>query len=275
MRAFLQGLRPLLKTALESRLPDHTFTLATAEESWAYQLPGASNLHDTVTGVKKEEAIVLDTLANFDGLEQLVVIAVGLDAKVKGAGPEVQEALETRSRIYRVVTRAKLLLCMVNEFIEGGLMELLQRSELNDPRAAVEKLFQDDVSLYDEPYRQSLQDGVKYSPEQTFNQDLIANQLIKHATRVLKPWAIFMAGAPGSGKGHVIRQWREAGILPSGEQEFAHLDLDANRVFLKAWKEDTASPKSQATVIATQIEAGFINDLAAARCSRNKKCFVI
>ena len=62
-----------------------------------------------------------------DGLERLVVICVGLDQVIdRGAG-----VLQTRSRLYRAMTRAQLAVAVVNEALPGGWLEFLGRVELD------------------------------------------------------------------------------------------------------------------------------------------------
>jgi len=58
---------------------------------------------------------------NADGLEQLVVVCVGLDAPIQ----RHLEDLQTRSRLYRGLTRAQLLAIVVNESVPGGWLEFL------------------------------------------------------------------------------------------------------------------------------------------------------
>ena len=71
--------------------------------------------------------LVVDTVDNMDGLERLVVICVGLDQVIdRGAG-----VLETRSRLYRAMTRAQLAVAVVNEALPGGWLEFLGRVELS------------------------------------------------------------------------------------------------------------------------------------------------
>ena len=53
-----------------------------------------------------------DELSQFDGCERLIVIAVGLDADV------AQATHEKRSQLYRALTRAHLMVIVVNEFIQ-------------------------------------------------------------------------------------------------------------------------------------------------------------
>ena len=73
-----------------------------------------------------KQLIVVDSVDNMDGLERLVVICVGLDQVIdRGAG-----VLETRSRLYRAMTRAQLAVAVVNEALPGGWLEFLGRVEL-------------------------------------------------------------------------------------------------------------------------------------------------
>ena len=75
-----------------------------------------------------KQLLVVDSVDNMDGLERLVVICVGLDQVIdRGAG-----VLETRSRLYRAMTRAQLAVAVVNEALPGGWLEFLGRVELDD-----------------------------------------------------------------------------------------------------------------------------------------------
>jgi len=103
--------------------------------------------------------IILDSISAMDGLERLIVVAVGLDSPIesvattrtaktdecasaelvaaggalRGASPDSIDTeasadlrlLETRSMLYRALTRAQLLAMVVNECIEGGWLEFL------------------------------------------------------------------------------------------------------------------------------------------------------
>ena len=74
-----------------------------------------------------KQLLVVDSVDNMDGLERLVVICVGLDQVIdRGAG-----VLETRSRLYRAMTRAQLAVAVVNEVLPGGWLEFLGRVELD------------------------------------------------------------------------------------------------------------------------------------------------
>jgi hypothetical protein len=76
------------------------------------------------TDVDMTQTLVLDTVDNFDGLERLFVIAVGLDMPI---GEQLQRAQQTRSRLYRAITRAHMMVIVVNEVIPGGWLEFLTR----------------------------------------------------------------------------------------------------------------------------------------------------
>lgn len=66
-------------------------------------------------------------MANLDGLERLIVICVGLDQVISADAT----ASETRSRLYRAMTRAQLAVAVVNAALSGGWLEFLGRVELS------------------------------------------------------------------------------------------------------------------------------------------------
>ena len=72
---------------------------------------------------------MLDTIANFDGLERLMVIAVGLDAPIDAGGEQV------RSLLYRAVTRAHMMVVVVNQLLPGGWLEFLTKVQLEDTKS--------------------------------------------------------------------------------------------------------------------------------------------
>jgi len=85
---------------------------------------------DTEARDGSKQWLVVDTVENMDGLERLVVICVGLDQVIdRSAG-----VLETRSRLYRAMTRAQLAVAVVNEALPGGWLEFLGRVELAGDR---------------------------------------------------------------------------------------------------------------------------------------------
>ncbi|CAE7237278.1 Rai14, partial [Symbiodinium sp. KB8] len=77
------------------------------------------------------ECIVLDSLDNADGIEQLIVICVGLDEPLKKDGHQ-----NFCSQLYRALTRAQLLAMVVNEHVQGGLLEFLGGVRFSDRKAA-------------------------------------------------------------------------------------------------------------------------------------------
>ena len=100
---------------------------------------------------KRDEWLVFDTVGQMDGLERLIVICVGLDAPIDApvsqkknlistspattatatADTDVSEndasdsaptssiEMKTRSSLYRAITRAHLMVVVVNAFIKG------------------------------------------------------------------------------------------------------------------------------------------------------------
>ena len=77
------------------------------------------------------EWLIVDTVEAFDGLERLVVIAVGLDAKIVEGDASM---LKTRSLLYRAMTRAHMLAIVVQHNIPGGFFAFLHQVKL-DPSA--------------------------------------------------------------------------------------------------------------------------------------------
>ena len=65
-------------------------------------------------------------MANFHGLERLIVLVVGVD----GVGSE-EAFYQSRARLYCAVTRAQLFVVVVNEFLHGGCTEFLGHVELH------------------------------------------------------------------------------------------------------------------------------------------------
>lgn len=115
-------------------------------------------------------------------------------------------------------------------------------------------------------------DTVGFTQDDEDEQDRVVDELVEQGVPVPRPWALFMAGGPGSGKGHVVKSLTEWDILP--QTGIVHIDLDHVRTFLRDWKEDLGNPKSEATCAATQVEAGFICELTADRCVAEGKSFI-
>ena len=75
----------------------------------------------------------MDNVDNVDGLERLVVICVGLDQVIDGGAVDDggSGVLQTRSRLYRAMTRAQLAVAVVNSALPGGWLEFLGRVEID------------------------------------------------------------------------------------------------------------------------------------------------
>jgi hypothetical protein len=119
---------------------------------------GKKSLGDGAAEKCQKEALLFDVVSECDGLERLIVIGVGLDSVVdEEPGPPEQRpadsaALETRSMIYRAMTRAQLMVTLVNEFVPGGWLEFLGHVRLRsdqqfDRQAEISRL---EVSAVDD-----------------------------------------------------------------------------------------------------------------------------
>jgi serine/threonine protein kinase/tetratricopeptide (TPR) repeat protein len=81
-----------------------------------------------------EQWLVLDTVDNFNGLERLIVIAVAQDSPIP-TGFHVtnsEHASLTRSQVYRAITRAHMMVVVVNEVRHGGWLEFLTHVEFDE-----------------------------------------------------------------------------------------------------------------------------------------------
>ena len=112
--AFLKRLKP----ALTAALPAH-FALVDAAHASSFLFSG-----ERVDG---KQWLVCDTMENLDGLERLIVFAVGLDAPVDDGREHA-----TRSLLYRAITRAHMLAGVINERVPRGWLEWLTRVELDE-----------------------------------------------------------------------------------------------------------------------------------------------
>ncbi|KOO33988.1 hypothetical protein Ctob_010973 [Chrysochromulina tobinii] len=98
----------------------------------SFQIIDATQAASMVMGGSQDdrEWLIVDTIEAFDGLERLVVIAVGLDAKIV----QGDKTLKTRSLLYRAMTRAHMLAIVVQHNIPGGFFAFLHQVKL-DPSA--------------------------------------------------------------------------------------------------------------------------------------------
>eukprot|EP01047_Picozoa_sp_COSAG01_P033072 COSAG01_NODE_2418_length_7734_cov_8.527570_5_plen_385_part_01 len=74
-----------------------------------------------------KQVVTMDAIAQVDGMEWLIVACVGLDSakQATGTGTSDMEFAETRSRLYRGVTRAHMMVLAVNEYIKDGWLAFL------------------------------------------------------------------------------------------------------------------------------------------------------
>ncbi|CAE7220972.1 unnamed protein product, partial [Symbiodinium sp. CCMP2456] len=130
---FLDQLRPILQKSLNEQLSHRSFRLESFEES-------LSCLPERILGRSpqqtKHESLIVDAMEQADGLEQMIVVCAGLDSAIRSS----TEDLQTRSLLYRGITRAQLLAVVVNEHVLGGWLEFLgsvkyQDAELSDREA--------------------------------------------------------------------------------------------------------------------------------------------
>jgi len=129
-----EGMRARLQEKLNSRLaaafPSRSFELVDAQR--------ASRTYKKGVG-SSSEWLVLDNIENMDGLERLIVIAVGLDSPIpenaeaaaEGDVLRTRSTLQTRSHLYRALTRAHMLVCVVNETLPRGWLAYLTRLKLS------------------------------------------------------------------------------------------------------------------------------------------------
>ena len=98
---FEESLKPLLSSYLASTIHLRNFKLATAvAASSALRQRGQGN---------GTERLILSPIGKMDGLERLIIIAVGLDTVIDNKEHDDEMVLETRSRLYRAFTRAHMM----------------------------------------------------------------------------------------------------------------------------------------------------------------------
>ena len=113
---FKRDLGPVLSRMLPAELSG--FRLSSATDASAFVLGRGARTHN-------QRWLVFDTMAQMDGLERLIVIAVGLDAAINDDGGD--DVLETRSRLYRAVTRAHMMVS--HSFLLASLSDNLVERE--------------------------------------------------------------------------------------------------------------------------------------------------
>ena len=80
------------------------------------------------------DTIVLDEIKNCKGLEQLMIVCIGLDAPIN---LEAGDML-TRAHIYQALTRAQLQAVVVNEYVQNGWFEFLGMVKFKEHRKFTE-----------------------------------------------------------------------------------------------------------------------------------------
>ena len=116
---FLEQLEPLLHKVLYDKFPYRHFRFVRFVDSLR-SLPERLRSFGAPRTEGLEE-VILDTVDVADGLEQLIVICVGLDAAISGNSGD----LAVRAQLYKGITRAQLLAIVVNEYVENGWFEFL------------------------------------------------------------------------------------------------------------------------------------------------------
>jgi len=107
---FRNMLLPALDQHMNGAYTDRKFKLVTAEEASGLMGKGVESAEDE----KGAEWIIVDEISEMDGLERLIVIGVGLDS---AANDDTSDHLETRSMLYRAMTRAHMMVSVVQECV--------------------------------------------------------------------------------------------------------------------------------------------------------------
>ena len=92
-----------------------------------YRLIDAREAATVVVDSDSDAWLIVDSVENIDGLERICVVCVDLDTVI-----EQSDALATRSLIYRAMTRAHMIVVVVNEFLEGGWLAFMRTLKLEE-----------------------------------------------------------------------------------------------------------------------------------------------
>jgi len=98
-----------------------------------FQIKNTCEAFSCIAGtVQCEEGgwLICDTIDQFDGLEKMFVALVGLDQQIED--PQHAKRLESRSMMYRGITRAQYQVIVINEYLEGGWLQFLTRVHLEE-----------------------------------------------------------------------------------------------------------------------------------------------
>jgi hypothetical protein len=131
--AFLRVFKPALQSKLQEKGQEGAEKGAASMAFEFLDAAQSSRLISNMPGKKQssKQRLVLDTVENFNGLERLIVIAVGLDSPIEHGAMVHGVASRTRSNLYRAITRAQMMVVVVNEVVVGGWLEFLTRVKFN------------------------------------------------------------------------------------------------------------------------------------------------
>ena len=111
---FLQNFKQRMQDHLAHRFAGRNFALTSFQDALSV-LPNREEKQTMA------EVIIMDTVENCKGLEQLIVVCIGLDERLGSQ----KTNCETRASIYQAITRAQLQAIVVNQRLQGGWFEFL------------------------------------------------------------------------------------------------------------------------------------------------------
>ena len=150
-----------------------------------------------------KEWLLVDNVDNVDGLERLVVICVGLDQIIDGGAVDDggSGVLQTRSRLYRAMTRAQLAVAVVNSALPGGWLEFLGRVELDaDGRF--------DEAMERRRLAETAADGVVGTARVRLSADMVSEAGNKQASQIERPEAPAAPVTHGAKKQRKRKKWK-------------------------------------------------------------------
>lgn len=151
---FLRQFKPALEENLKKQFPHRNFCLVNFEQC-SRTLPHYVLSEAQLEEIAKE-VIVLDSIDNAKGLEQLIVFCIGLDARINGT----ESDFVARARIFQGLTRAQLQAIVINELIIGGWLQWLGYVTFNES-------FQEEAALQEttaDPSEEVLTRDIKIIP---------------------------------------------------------------------------------------------------------------
>ena len=111
---FLKNFKQRMQDHLAHRFAGRNFALTSFQDALSV-LPNREEKQTMA------EVIIMDTVENCKGLEQLIVVCIGLDERLGSQ----KTNYETRASIYQAITRAQLQAIVVNQRLQGGWFEFL------------------------------------------------------------------------------------------------------------------------------------------------------